>query len=69
MFRRADETSRPTLNAPYVAKKYLDRGRNTVFLKNRDMFDSWNSCYCTVIIGFWHLSLIVTILTYTGNRI
>ena len=40
MFRRADETSRPALNAPYVAKKYLDRGRNTVFLKNRDMFDS-----------------------------
>ena len=33
-FRRADETSRPSLNAPYVAKKYQDRGRNTVFLKN-----------------------------------
>ena len=40
MFRRADETSRPALNAPYVAKKYLDRGRNTVFLKNRDFLDS-----------------------------
>ena len=40
MFRRADETSRPSLNAPYVAKKYLDRGRNTVFLKNRDLLDS-----------------------------
>ena len=40
MIRRADETSRPALNAPYVAKKYLDRGRNTVFLKNRDFLDS-----------------------------
>ncbi len=31
---KAEDKSYPSLNAPYVAKKYLDRGKNTIFLKN-----------------------------------